>query len=227
MKAAVVAFPGSNCDTDAVKALHAVCGSAQLLWHTADDLSAYDLIVIPGGFSYGDYLRPGAIARVSPAIAATVRAAREGARVLGICNGFQILTEVGLLPGALLRNAHMQFRCELAELTVENANTAFSSRFAPGERIRLPIAHGDGNYVLDDASLAELERNGRVVFRYAPGANPNGSVADIAGIVNETGNVLGLMPHPERATDKRLGSDDGARVFASILDAWRSHDAAG
>jgi phosphoribosylformylglycinamidine synthase len=227
MKAAVVSFPGSNCDTDAVKALGAVCRSAQLLWHTVDDLSAYDLIVIPGGFSYGDYLRPGAIARVSPAVAATVRAAREGARVLGICNGFQILTEVGLLPGALLRNAHMQFRCELAELTVNNANTAFSTRFAPGERIRLPIAHGDGNYVLDDASLAELERDGRVVFRYVRGANPNGSVADIAGIVNETGNVLGLMPHPERATDKRLGSDDGARVFASILDAWRSHDAAG
>jgi len=222
VRTAVVQFPGSNCDEDAVKAIVSVMGtSAELVWHTTADLSAYDLIVIPGGFSYGDYLRSGAIARFSPVMAAVSAAAARGQYVLGICNGFQILTEAGLLPGALRRNESLQYRCELVNLKVENADTAFTRNYVAGETVRIPIAHGDGNYYIDQAQLAEIEARRQIVFRYASEYNPNGSVADIAGVVNASGNVLGMMPHPERAVHALLGSADGARVFSSILTSWR------
>ncbi len=227
MRSAVIQFPGSNCDMDAVKALRALGdATVDLVWHAADRLDEYDLIVIPGGFSYGDYLRAGAIARFSPAMRAVARAAREGRYVLGICNGFQVLTEAGLLPGALRRNESLQFRCEMAELSVENTGTPFTSGYRPGEAVRIPVAHGEGNYFVDDGALRRMEERGQIVFRYARGHNPNGSVADIAGVVNEAGNVLGMMPHPERAAHERLGSADGARLFASIAAAWRGRYAA-
>lgn len=227
MKSAVIQFPGSNCDMDAVKALRAlVDGTTDLVWHTVDRLEEYDLIVIPGGFSYGDYLRAGAIARFSPVMQAVARAANEGRLVLGVCNGFQILTEAGLLPGALRRNESLQFRCEVVELTVENTATPFTSAYRPGESVRIPIAHGEGSYFVDDRTLRQMEERGQIVFRYARGHNPNGSVADIAGVTNERGNVLGMMPHPERAVHERLGSADGARLFGSIAASWRGQYAA-
>ncbi len=222
MKSAVIQFPGSNCDMDAVKALRALSdGPTDLVWHSAERLDEYDLIVIPGGFSYGDYLRAGAIARFSPAMRAVAKAAEDGRLVLGICNGFQILTEAGLLPGALRRNESLQFRCGMVGLTVENAATPFTSAYRAGEVVRIPVAHGEGNYFVDDAALARMEERGQIVFRYAGGHNPNGSVSGIAGVTNERGNVLGMMPHPERAVHERLGSADGAGVFASIVDSWR------
>lgn len=225
MKTAVIQYPGSNCDMDAVKAMRALSLPADLVWHTETDLSAYDLIIVPGGFSYGDYLRAGAIARFSPVTAAVVQAAARGAYVAGICNGFQILTEAGLLPGALRRNESLQFRCEMTELVVENNQTAFSSRYDRGQVVRIPIAHGEGNYFVDEETLARMEAQGQIVFRYVREHNPNGSVADIAGIVNERGNVLGMMPHPERAVHERLGSADGLTLFESILQ--RLEDAHG
>jgi len=222
VKTAVLQFPGSNCDEDASKAIAAVTGvNADLVWHTTADLSGYDLIIVPGGFSYGDYLRSGAIARFSPVMAALTKAAEQGIYVLGICNGFQILTEAGLLPGALRRNESLQYRCELVALQVESAETAFTSNYTAGETIHIPIAHGDGNYYIDDAGLQELQARGQIVFRYAKEYNPNGSVADIAGVINERGNVLGMMPHPERAMHDLLGSADGKRLFTSILATWR------
>ena len=227
MKSAVIQFPGSNCDMDAVKALQAlVDGPTDLVWHSAERLDDYDLIVIPGGFSYGDYLRAGAIARFSPSMRAVAQAAEDGRLVLGICNGFQILTEAGLLPGALRRNESLQFRCGMVDLTVENAATPFTSAYSAGEVVRIPVAHGEGNYFVDDATLRQMERRGQIVFRYAREHNPNGSVSGIAGVTNERGNVLGMMPHPERAVHERLGSADGAGVFASIVASWRGQYAA-
>jgi phosphoribosylformylglycinamidine synthase subunit PurQ / glutaminase len=228
MKFAVLVFPGSNCDIDCFKAVEDTIGqSVDYVWHTADDLSKYDCILVPGGFSYGDYLRCGAIAQFTNVMKAVVKAAEEGKYVLGICNGFQVLTEAKLLPGALLRNKSMKFRCHPAILRVENNETAFTKEFSKGELINIPIAHGEGNYYCDDVTLQELKANNQIVFRYEAGNNPNGSVDDIAGISNKAGNVVGMMPHPERAIHKLLGSEDGKRMFTSILNTWREkHDAA-
>ena len=225
MRWAVIQFPGSNCDQDAVHALRNVFGQeVELLWHKETSLRGADAVVVPGGFSYGDYLRCGAIARFSPVMPAVKRAAAEGKTVLGICNGFQILCEAGLLPGVLIRNAGLHFRCEFRHVRVEQTKSRFTSAYAPGQVLRLPIAHGEGNYVADKAVLDELFANRQVLFTYSDAAgerssesNPNGSSRDIAGIMNRDGNVLGLMPHPERASEKILGSDDGRGIFESIL----------
>jgi phosphoribosylformylglycinamidine synthase len=227
MNFAVLVFPGSNCDIDCYKAVEQTIGQpVEYVWHTADDLSKYDCIIIPGGFSYGDYLRTGAIARFAPVMAEVVKAAEQGKYVLGICNGFQILLESGLLPGAMLRNRTLKFRCHSATLRVENNSSPFTNQYALGELIDIPIAHGEGNYYCDEQTLAELKANNQIVFRYH-GENPNGSVDDIAGICNRQGNVLGMMPHPERAIHQLLGSEDGKRMFTSILNAWREkHGAA-
>ncbi len=226
MKTAVIQFPGSNCDGDAVKAIVNTTGeAAELVWHNEERLDGYDLVIVPGGFSYGDYLRAGAIARFSPVMQAVARHAQAGGYVLGICNGFQVLTEAGLLPGALMHNESLTFRSRTVALTVDNADTAFTRAYAQGETIRIPVAHGEGNYFIEADELRQLEQNGQVVFRYAPGDNPNGSVAAIAGVINEQGNVLGMMPHPERAVSRLLGSEDGIRLFTSILTSWR--DASG
>jgi phosphoribosylformylglycinamidine synthase I len=227
MKSAVLVFPGSNCDIDCYKAVEDTIGQqVDYIWHSDTDLTKYDLILVPGGFSYGDYLRSGAIARFSPIMSKVVEAAEEGKYILGICNGFQILLESGLLPGAMRRNEHLQFRCAIERLRVENSTTAFTTEYSQGEEIDIPIAHGEGNYYCDEAVLAELKANNQIVFRYAAG-NPNGSTDDIAGICNKAGNVLGMMPHPERAIDQILGSEDGKRMFTSIFNAWREkHGAA-
>ncbi|MBW7474861.1 phosphoribosylformylglycinamidine synthase subunit PurQ [Paenibacillus oenotherae] len=227
MKFAVIVFPGSNCDIDCYKAVEETVGQpVDYVWHTATDLSAYDAILVPGGFSYGDYLRCGAIARFAPVMSEVVKAAAQGKYILGICNGFQILTEAGLLPGALRRNEGLKFRCHSTLLEVVNNGTAFTNQYAPGEIIDIPIAHGEGNYYCDEATLAELKANGQIVFRYKAGANPNGSIEDIAGISNKAGNVVGMMPHPERAISQILGSEDGKRMFTSILNAWREKNGA-
>ncbi|BBH22653.1 phosphoribosylformylglycinamidine synthase subunit PurQ [Paenibacillus baekrokdamisoli] len=228
MKFAVIVFPASNCDIDCYKAVEDTIGQeVDYVWHTATDLSAYDAILIPGGFSYGDYLRCGAIAQFAPVMNEIVKAAEAGKFVLGICNGFQILTEARLLPGALLRNNGMKFRCHQVQLEVVNNKTPFTSQYAPGELINIPIAHGEGNYYCDDATLAQLKANNQIVFRYATNeSNPNGSLENIAGVSNERGNVVGMMPHPERAIDQLLGSEDGKRMFTSILNAWREQHGA-
>lgn len=228
MKFAVLVFPGSNCDVDCYKAVEDTIGqTVDYVWHTETDLSAYDCILLPGGFSYGDYLRCGAISRFAPVMSALAAAAKKGKFILGICNGFQILLESGLLPGALLRNNSMKFRCGITSLVVENRETPFTREYKQGEVIQIPIAHGEGNYYFDPRTLEELRAGNRIVFRYAPGTNPNGSIEDIAGICNETGNVVGMMPHPERAVHELLGSADGKRMFTSILNAWREkHDTA-
>jgi phosphoribosylformylglycinamidine synthase I len=223
MNFAVVVFPGSNCDIDCYKAIEAIGESVEYVWHTATDLSKYDCIILPGGFSYGDYLRTGAIARFAPVMQEVVRAAHEGKYVIGICNGFQILLESGLLPGAMLRNQGLKFLCKYEELIVENDETPFTSNYKKGESIRIPIAHGEGNYYCDQETLMRLKENKQIVFTYRN--NPNGSVSDIAGIINEQGNVLGMMPHPERAVHPLLGSEDGLRLFTSILNAWRERHA--
>ena len=225
MKFGIVTFPGSNCDDDAFFAVTEALGQeAVRLWHKDHDLRGADVIVLPGGFSYGDYLRAGAIARFSPIMREVVEHARRGAPVIGICNGFQIACEAGLLPGALLRNAALQFRSEPVYLRVENTDTRFTNQYQPGQILRIPIAHGEGRYTADEATLDRLEEHGQVVLRYVnqagevdERANPNGSMRAIAGIVNEGGNVLGMMPHPERAVDPLLGSDDGLPLFESIL----------
>jgi phosphoribosylformylglycinamidine synthase len=225
MKFGVVTFPGSNCDYDAYHAVTDVLGEeAVYLWHREHDLQNADVIVLPGGFSYGDYLRAGAIARFSPIMREVVAHAKRGAPVLAVCNGFQIACEAGLLPGALLRNASLSFVCESVRLRVETTDTEFTSEYEAGQILRIPIAHGEGRFTADDATLDHLEGDGRVVFRYVgptgepeTGANPNGSMRDIAGIVNEGGNVLGMMPHPERAVDSLLGSRDGLPLFESLL----------
>ena len=218
MKIAVIVFPGSNCDIDLYEALHTVCDAdVKYVSYKQDNLDGFDAVMLPGGFSYGDYLRCGAIARFSPIMPAVIEFAKNGKPVFGTCNGFQILTEVGLLPGALKRNNSLKFVCKTVELTVENTNTPFTSLYKKGEKINLPIAHADGSYYADEELLAELEENGQVVFRYSK-ENPNGSLNDIAGITNKQGNVLGMMPHPERAVEMLLGNEDGLRVFKSLLE---------
>ena len=227
MKFGIVTFPGSNCDYDAYHAVVDQLGEqAVYLWHKDRDLQGTDVVVLPGGFSYGDYLRCGAIARFSPIMDAVAEHARRGAPVLAICNGFQIACEAGLLPGALLRNASLKYVCEYRHLRVENTDSQFTSGYERGQIVRIPIAHGEGRYVADDATLDRLESEGRVVFRYvgAEGgsderSNPNGSLRDIAGILNERRNVLGMMPHPERAVEPLVGSGDGLALFESIVAA--------
>lgn len=222
MKFAVLVFPGSNCDLDMFHAVRDTIGQeVEYVWQTETDLSAYDAILIPGGFSYGDYLRCGAIARFAPVMAEVRKAAEAGKFVLGVCNGFQILTEAGLLPGALIRNNSLRFRCHPVDLIVENNGTAFTNAYAQGETIRIPIAHGEGNYFVDEETLQRLKEGNQIVFRYQ-GENPNGSVDNIAGVCNERGNVVGMMPHPERAISELLGSKDGARMFASVLNAYQT-----
>ncbi len=220
MRSAVVLFPGSNRDHDMVKALHAVTGSLPtVVWHQDATLPDVDLIVLPGGFSYGDYLRCGAIAARSPAMLDVARKAKAGVRVLGVCNGFQILTEAGLLPGALMRNAHLRFVCKQVKLEVVNNSTDFTRAYAKGQVIDCPVAHHDGNYFADAETLARLEGEGRVAFRYALGTNPNGSINDIAGILNKAGNVLGMMPHPENLIEALHGGLDGRGLFESVAQA--------
>jgi phosphoribosylformylglycinamidine synthase len=218
----VVVFPGSNDDRDAVLALELLGARAPRVWHTESSLpDGTAAVVLPGGFSYGDYLRCGAIARFSPVMRAVTAFAADGGLVLGICNGFQILTEAGLLPGALRPNDSLSFVCRDVDLSVETAATPFTARCAPGQRLTIPVKHGDGCWYADPELVAELEGDARIVLRYAPGANPNGSVADVAGVSNADGNVFGLMPHPEHAVDPLLGSTDGALVLGSLVDAAR------
>jgi phosphoribosylformylglycinamidine synthase I len=225
VKFGIVTFPGSNCDYDAFHAVTDALGEeAAYLWHRDTDLAGADVVVLPGGFSYGDYLRAGAIARFSPIMGEVIAHARRGGPVLAICNGFQIACEAGLLPGALLRNASLSFISETVRLRVESASSMFTSGYAPGQVLRIPIAHGEGRYTADDVTLDRLEGEGRVAFRYVgqngvpdASANPNGSMRAIAGIVSEGGNVLGMMPHPERAVDSLLGSTDGLALFESLL----------
>jgi phosphoribosylformylglycinamidine synthase len=218
MKSAVIVFPGSNCDRDMVTALEAVTGETPaMVWHRETALPAgLDLIAVPGGFSYGDYLRSGAMAARSPVMRAVLDAAGRGVSVLGVCNGFQILTEAGLLPGALMRNAGIRFVCRDVALKVENANSAFTARYAAGEEIVIPVAHHDGNYQADADTLDRLEGEGRVAFRYSGACN--GAARDIAGILNVEGNVLGMMPHPERAAEPAHGREDGRRLFEGLLE---------
>jgi phosphoribosylformylglycinamidine synthase len=223
----VVVFPGSNDDRDASLALAGLGAEAPRVWHTEEALPADTCaVVLPGGFSYGDYLRCGAIARFSPIMRAVEAFAAEGGLVLGICNGFQILTEAGLLPGALRPNASLSFVCRDVRLAVETGSTAFTSRCAPGDTLTIPVKHGDGCYVATDDALAELEEAGQVVLRYAAGENPNGSAGDVAGVTNAEGNVFGLMPHPEHAVDPLLGSTDGCLILGSLVDAARLSAAA-
>ena len=219
MKSAVIVFPGSNCDRDMATALETVTGQKPVMvWHRDSELpSGLDLIAVPGGFSYGDYLRSGAMAARSPVMRAVAEAADKGAAVLGVCNGFQILTEAGLLPGALMRNAGIRFVCRDVALKVENTEAAFTSRYDAGEEVVIPVAHHDGNYQADAETLDRLEGEGRVAFRYS--GECNGSARDIAGILSEGGNVLGMMPHPERAVEPAHGGTDGRRLFEGLIEA--------
>ena len=219
MKSAVITFPGSNCDRDLAVAIERVTGHAPIrLWHGEQSLpEGLDLIGIPGGFSYGDYLRSGAMAARSPVVGAVIAAAERGVAVLGICNGFQILTEAGLLPGALMRNAGIRFVCQTVELTVENTSSRFTRGYAQGETIRIPVAHHDGNYFADAATLDRIEGEGQVAFRY--NQNINGSARNIAGVLNAKGNVLGMMPHPERMVEPQHGGTDGARLFEALAQS--------
>jgi phosphoribosylformylglycinamidine synthase len=217
MKFGVLVFPGSNCDRDVAYVTRDLLGQpTRMVWHEETDLSDVDIVIIPGGFSYGDYLRCGAIARFSPVMQQVVNHAQEGKFVLGICNGFQVLTEAGLLPGVLTRNQDLHFICDRLSLKVEQNNLPWTKAYLKGEIITLPIAHGEGRFYSDASTLAEIENNGQVLFRYA-GENPNGSLNNIAGICNRQGNVLGMMPHPERASDKALGNDDGLRLFQGLV----------
>jgi phosphoribosylformylglycinamidine synthase len=218
MKSAVVLLPGLNRDRDMIAALTKVSGKPPVtIWQTDTEIPDVDLIVIPGGFSYGDYLRCGAIGARMPVMRAVAEKAEKGVLVMGVCNGFQILLEAGLLPGALMRNASLKFVCREVKLQVANANTAFTRRYAPGQIIRCPVAHHDGNYFADADTLARLEGEGQVVFRYAEGTNPNGSTNDIAGIIDRRGNVLGLMPHPEDLIEAAHGGTDGRALFEGVL----------
>ncbi|HEX6306714.1 MAG TPA: phosphoribosylformylglycinamidine synthase subunit PurQ [Longimicrobiales bacterium] len=226
MRAAIITFPGSNCDYDCYKAVTDVLGEdAYFVWHREESIGDCDLVILPGGFSYGDYLRAGAIARFSPIMQDVQRFAAEGGHVLGVCNGFQVLCEAGILPGALIRNRSLQFQGERVWIRVENTDTVFTSHYRPGQLLHLHIAHGQGNYVADPATLERLEAEHRVIFRYVDehGAatdegNANGSMNNIAGIINEQGNVLGLMPHPERSVEALLGSTDGLPLFTSLAE---------
>jgi phosphoribosylformylglycinamidine synthase len=225
MKAAIVLFPGSNRENDMAAALAAATGTQPaLVWHGDSDLPPADLIVLPGGFAHGDYLRCGAMAAHSPIMRAVVDRAQRGTPVLGVCNGFQVLTEAGLLPGVLMRNASLKFACHDVHLRVENSQTLFTSRYEAGQVIKVPVAHGDGNYFADDDTLDRLEGEGRVAFRYCTpsggsGDNPNGSIRAIAGVYNDTKTVLGLMPHPENAVDAEMGSADGKALFDGLVAA--------
>ena len=221
MKSAVIVFPGSNCDRDAQDALTKLTGKAPaMVWHKDGTIpEGTDLVMVPGGFSYGDYLRCGAMAGNSPVIAQLKAHAERGGYVLGVCNGFQILTETGLLPGALIRNASLHFVCRPQKLKVESANTAFTSAYSGGSEIVIPIAHHDGNYYADDSTLDRMEGEGRVAFRYAKGENPNGAARDIAGVLSANGRVLGMMPHPERAIGGDEGGADGVGLFKSLMAA--------
>jgi phosphoribosylformylglycinamidine synthase len=230
MRFGILVFPGTWSDADChyvvQDLLHQEAG---YIWHQQQDLQGYDCIIVPGGFSYGDYLRAGAIARFSPVMAALGPFAAAGGLVIGICNGFQILCEAGLLPGVLMRNQHLEYRCQWTHLRAERTDTPFTRRCAPGQVLAVPVSHGEGNYYADAPTLVRLEEEGRVLFRYCdasgavtPAANPNGSAHNIAGIVNEGGNVLGMMPHPERACEALLGSSDGNRIFQSIIDSCRT-----
>jgi phosphoribosylformylglycinamidine synthase subunit PurQ / glutaminase len=229
MKFGVIIFPGSNCDLDAYHLIKDVLKEpVSYIWFEETEIKGYDLLILPGGFSYGDYLRSGAIARFAPVMAAVERFARQGGMVLGICNGFQVLTEAGLLPGALYRNAHLQFRCAWTRVRVENNTLPFTGSAGPGQTLKLPIAHGDGNYYAGPELLQQLYENRQIVFRYvdekgqqSAAANPNGSRENIAGICNAGGNVLGMMPHPERAGEALLGSEDGLVIFRSIVEYIR------
>ncbi|MHC5253333.1 phosphoribosylformylglycinamidine synthase subunit PurQ [Listeria kieliensis] len=221
MKFAVIQFPGSNCDLDMLHAIRDVLEEeAEFVWHAETSLDGFDAVLLPGGFSYGDYLRTGAIAKFANIMPEVLRFADEGKPVLGVCNGFQILTEVGLLPGALLRNDNLHFVCKTVPLRVENADTIFTSGYELHQEIEIPVAHGEGNYYTDPETYRELEENHQIVFRYAS-ENPNGSTGDIAGIVNQAGNVLGMMPHPERAVEEIVGGTDGIKLFQSILSSFK------
>jgi len=225
MRFGVVIFPGSNCDTDAWHAIHDQMGApVDYVWHQETDLSGYDCVILPGGFSYGDYLRTGAIARFSPVMNAVTEFAGKGGLVIGICNGFQILLEAGLLPGAMMRNIGQTFVCKYVNIRVETTDTPYTRAMQKGAVLRIPIAHGEGNYYADAEALAELKRNDQIVFRYCtpdggitPEANPNGSLENVAGICNRQRNVMGMMPHPERCSDPLLGSADGRLVWESLL----------
>ncbi|HET9014142.1 MAG TPA: phosphoribosylformylglycinamidine synthase subunit PurQ [Thermomicrobiaceae bacterium] len=235
MRFAVITFPGSNGDHDALTAVEAGLGQpVEPVWYRETDLGRFDALLIPGGFSYGDYLRAGAIARFAPVMTSVARFAAEGGPVLGICNGFQVLTEAGLLPGALLRNASLEFNSSWVRLRVENSDTAWTEGLSRGETLRLPIAHGEGRYFADPETLRRLEARGQVVFRYVddrgeatPDGNPNGSVDNIAGVSNERGNVVGLMPHPERAFDRLIGGDDGLKILSTVLRSGLAAAASG
>ncbi|MHC0039445.1 phosphoribosylformylglycinamidine synthase subunit PurQ [Pseudoneobacillus sp. C159] len=221
MKFAVIVFPGSNCDVDMYHAIKDELGEeVEYVWHDQDSLEGFDGILLPGGFSYGDYLRCGAIARFSNVMKEIIKAAEAGKPILGVCNGFQILLEAGLLPGAMRRNESLKFICKPVELRVETNETMFTSAYSQGEVITVPIAHGEGNYYCDEETLATLKANNQIVFTYED-VNPNGSIENIAGITNEKGNVLGMMPHPERAVDSLLGGADGLKLFQSIVRSWR------
>ncbi|MDR1044082.1 MAG: phosphoribosylformylglycinamidine synthase subunit PurQ [Candidatus Adiutrix sp.] len=227
VSAAVIVFPGSNCDRDCARGWEAATGqAADFVWHKDGAMPDYDVVIIPGGFSFGDYLRCGAIARFSPIMNEVLRLARRGSRIIGICNGFQILTEARLLPGALLRNRDLLFICRDIYLRVENARSDFTAGYRPGQVIRYPIAHGEGGFTVSPAGLKKLQDEDRVVLRYcdpegrvAPDSAPNGSLDNIAGLINEEGNILGLMPHPERLSESILGGDDGRIMFQSIFEA--------
>ncbi|NJP11441.1 MAG: phosphoribosylformylglycinamidine synthase subunit PurQ [Leptolyngbyaceae cyanobacterium RU_5_1] len=226
MKFGVVVFPGSNCDRDVAYVTRDLLHqSTRMVWHEDSDLSDLDVVIVPGGFSYGDYLRCGAIARFSPAMQAVIEHAKQGKYVLGICNGFQVLTEAGLLPGALVKNRDLHFICDRIPLKVERTDLPWTQSYQPDEVITLPIAHGEGSYYADAKTLTELEANGQILFRYCTPSgsldtdgNPNGSLHNIAGICNSQGNVLGMMPHPERASDPLLGGTDGIKLFQGLLD---------
>ncbi|MDQ0300469.1 phosphoribosylformylglycinamidine synthase [Salibacterium salarium] len=220
MKFAVIVFPGSNCDNDMYYAIEeGLEEEIDKVWYTETDVSKYDAILLPGGFSYGDYLRSGAIARFAPVMESVIEEADKGKPVLGVCNGFQVLLEARLLPGAMQRNKDLKFICRPTELIVENDQTGFTNAYEIGESVTIPVAHGEGNYYCDEQTLKELQRNKQIVFTYRN--DINGSTANIAGIVNEQGNVLGMMPHPERATSDLLGSADGLKLFKSMLKHWR------
>ncbi|MGD9679099.1 MAG: phosphoribosylformylglycinamidine synthase subunit PurQ [Vulcanibacillus sp.] len=225
MRFAVIVFPGSNCDIDCFHAIEDVLNEqVDYVWYQGTDLSGYDCIILPGGFSYGDYLRSGAIARFSPIMKEVEKVAKEGKLVLGICNGFQILLEAGLLPGAMKKNENLQFICSTETIIVNNNQTPFTNNYQQGEEVKIPIAHGEGNYYCDEKTFEDLKQNNQIVFKYKD--NQNGSMGDIAGIINLQGNVLGMMPHPERAVSELLGTSDGIGLFKSILSNWREKNEA-
>ena len=226
MRFGILVFPGTWSDTDCYHQVKTVLGQeADYVWHRQKSLAGYDCVIVPGGFSYGDYLRAGALARFAPVMEALAHFAESGGPVVGICNGFQVLCEAGLLPGVLMRNAHLEYRCQWTNLRTERTDTPFTSRCNPAQALRIPVSHGEGNYYADEATLDRLEDNGQVLFRYcdnagqaSDAANPNGSARNIAGILNEQGNVLGMMPHPERSCEPLLGSEDGNLIFLSLID---------